>query len=359
MDTTLFECETFRWNTIHRNLQVMEKCAHYTNSLFENDHCMRCDEGITEDQNHIWECVKTELESKDIYERAIELFHAANAASSIIPNRESANRTVLALGISPQTIVSSPLCRGIITMQFARKAKQLVTTIPGFKMSWLPLLTASITRAFWEIIWKPRTCQVQRIRADLETLEAEEERSFERQRAQARKSDIKERRVLQKELRKIKKDMLTRKSQRVLERKLSRKPIYKKKRKPKKKGNKLAQLRPTQEEEEEEIPIILTKKRKTSEISNPTTKKRKQSKDEYIEIPKPASERETPIRQKRKASPSQIITAQIAPKKLKTSHCQIETIPKTATQSDTSRTIRRSTRIQNKERATTPTSNPP
>jgi hypothetical protein len=337
----------------------MEKCAHYTNSLFENDHCMRCDEGITEDQNHIWECVKTELESKDIYERAIELFHAANAASSIIPNRESANRTVLALGISPQTIVSSPLCRGIITMQFARKAKQLVTTIPGFKMSWLPLLTASITRAFWEIIWKPRTCQVQRIRADLETLEAEEERSFERQRAQARKSDIKERRVLQKELRKIKKDMLTRKSQRVLERKLSRKPIYKKKRKPKKKGNKLAQLRPTQEEEEEEIPIILTKKRKTSEILNPTTKRRKQSKEEYIEIPKPASERETPIRQKRKASPSQIITAQIAPKKLKTSHCQIETIPKTATQSDTSRTIRRSTRIQNKERATTPTSNPP
>jgi hypothetical protein len=83
-------------------------------------------------------------------------------------------------------------------MQFTRKANQLVTIIPGFKRPWLPLLrSASITRAFWEIIWKPRTCQVQRMQAALETLKAEEERHYELQRAQARKSDIKERRALQ------------------------------------------------------------------------------------------------------------------------------------------------------------------
>jgi hypothetical protein len=98
---------------------------------------------ITEDHEHIWECDNTRELEEEIYERAAEIFLDATEKRSILCCRESANRTILALGISPQSTLTNPLCSGIVTRAASRKGTELSTTLPGFKMNWPHLLVLS------------------------------------------------------------------------------------------------------------------------------------------------------------------------------------------------------------------------
>jgi hypothetical protein len=283
MDSTLFKCQTFRMNTVQRNLQSLDKTAYYNGSLLENDYCMRCNKNITEDHEHIWECDDTVKNQEDIYERALELFHDAVEKSSSVCRREAANRTVCALGISPETTLSNPLTSGIVTRRATRVGLELGKDLPGFKMIWLPYLSAALTRAFWEIIWNPRTAQVQRIREQMEAIAEEEERQFERRRDE-KKKEIKNRKgalkkVLQAEIRKDKLEFEARQSARVKEKQLLRADAQSKKPKNRKRGS-MNSKRPNPKKrkpnttEEEEIPIItrLRPRAEKKQVFKPTLK---------------------------------------------------------------------------------------
>jgi len=227
LDSTLFKCQAFRMTIVHRNIQTLDKRAHFFGSYFENDFCMRCDGKITEDHAHIWECQHTINSEEQIFERGIELFQQAVETKSLICRRESAYRAVTTLGLSPNTILSSPLCSGIITRKATRKGLLMLKSIPGFKMNWLPLLASSLTRAFWEIIWTPRTAQVQKRQAELEAIADEEERQFDIQREQRKKQLLlergKQKRILLTEMRREKTEFEKRVKERLYEKETKRK----------------------------------------------------------------------------------------------------------------------------------------
>jgi hypothetical protein len=162
---------------------------------------------------------------------------------------------------------------GIVTRKATRKGIEISKTFPGFKMKWLAILAASLSRAFWEIIWNPRTAQVQRKQESLEAAEREEERKFELRREEKRKQMGKEkkhmRRVLQSEMKEDKLKFAQRVAARAKEKLRLRTLAQSKKsqartgktRKPKGKNAKLQNTKKRDLEEEEEIPMI-GKKRK-------------------------------------------------------------------------------------------------
>jgi hypothetical protein len=114
MDTTNYLCQTFRTSLNQCNLQTLDKRAHYKGSLLENDFCLRCGKNITEDQDHLFECEHSIQASEEIYERGIELFHSELEKDSDKCVRESANRALVSLGISPQNILMNTFCAGIL-----------------------------------------------------------------------------------------------------------------------------------------------------------------------------------------------------------------------------------------------------
>jgi hypothetical protein len=147
-----------------------------------------CDVQKTLLKTIIWDCVDTLNHAAEIHERGVELFQEAleKTEKSLLSNRDSANQALARLGITPQSIQANPLYRSIITNRLTRVGRRLVKEIPGFKLNWLPLLSASLTRAFWEIIWNTRTAQVQRCLDEIETLAAEEDKQYEARRDEKR-----------------------------------------------------------------------------------------------------------------------------------------------------------------------------
>jgi hypothetical protein len=157
---------------IFRNLQTLDITTTFKSSLFENNYCLRCtpedapENGITETNDHIWECTETKKLSHQIYNRTTELIHST--LQNELTNRETINNAISHFRITPQTILSDPLCRGLITTASTRKAKNLKKILIGFKPEWIITFAAAMTRAMFEIIWNPRTAQIIRIRKELQ-----------------------------------------------------------------------------------------------------------------------------------------------------------------------------------------------
>ena len=159
----------------------------------------------------------------------------------------------------------------------------MAETIPGFKITWLPLLAASLTRAIWEIAWIPRTEQVQRIHDELEAAAEEEGRQHdlatEILREQERTNARREKRPPPK--RRTQAEMKEQKRQHP--RTGEKRPAINTPR-PAKKKQRTAKPSTAEEEEseEEEIPIIPRKRKAvandTTNDHDPCTFQRRQSK---------------------------------------------------------------------------------
>jgi hypothetical protein len=262
---------------------------------------MRCDENITEDHDHIWQCQNTIEQEEDIYERAVELFHDELEATSILCCREDANRTMSALGLSPRTILETPLTSGIITRKHTRKGLEIAKILPNFRMKWIPILSASLTRALWEIVWNPRTAQIQRIQEQMEAIADEEERQFERQREAKRKEILKEKglqkRILLAELRKDKvklKEMVTARAEtkRLLraESQTNKPNLRKRKLNSTANSSNAKKTKIRKEQDADEIPILPEKRKAAADLDHCTTAKRQRN-----------THREPLLKRKRKA----------------------------------------------------------
>jgi hypothetical protein len=312
MDSTLFKCQSFRTVILQFNLQTLDLRAYYNGSLFENDFCMRCDENITEDHDHVWDCQDTIRKSEEIYDRGLEILQNELEKRSVLSHKQSALRTIQALGINPQTLLVSPLGRGVVTQWATRKGKLMSKNIPGFKIIWLSLVAASLTRAFWEIIWIPRTAQVQRVQEQLESAANEEERQYEMQRKEKKDQAMKERgaikRALLEEMRQEKRNFIHRN-----EKRLKEKMIKRGRSKPKKKDISRKRTSPTFLPDPKRRKTDVSKKKRSEyekEIGAETTK---QPYDQ-IEDDEDDEEEEIPILpEKRKANANHVCN----PKRLK------------------------------------------
>jgi hypothetical protein len=192
-------------------------------------------------------------------------------------------------------------------------------------MNWLSLIAASLTRAFWEIIWIPRTAQVQRIQEQMEALADEDERQFEAERERKKIQTLKEKgkmkRALLAEIRKDKQDFLKRRTARELEklnlRKLSstkKKRLSLKRNSPSIRPNPKRRKTETQktidreaeqnEEEEEEIKISTKSQKRKTTTPLSDSKRRKLVHPTIDEVVETEEEDEIPIIPKKRKTTS-------------------------------------------------------
>ena len=176
LDSNLFRIQTFRINIQQRNIQTMDIRKRFTNSIFEDALCMMCENAITEDQDHAWKCSHTIDQKQDILNRAkhIILNNECNKTTLISPG--IINRAFTLLGLTPQSILKTPLTRGIITKSTARRSHNIAKQLKGYNKTWIILISAALTRSFWELIWRPRTATVEHKRRSLNFQITESER---------------------------------------------------------------------------------------------------------------------------------------------------------------------------------------
>ena len=170
LDCSNYQVHSFRIGCINKNLQTLDKLQTYSFWNRNESKCVMCDDK-EEEQDHIFECKHVKDNINDLKSSSANFARQEIQKRCAKKNAPYNNSLEIALQEilntffqdSPDNFLASPEARGLLTPNSNERAAKSIETITlKIKLpskNWLlSLVSASWTRALYELYWKPRTC---------------------------------------------------------------------------------------------------------------------------------------------------------------------------------------------------------